>query len=989
MPVLDQALDRIARRRRADPLAPVTVIAPSHIAALQLRRRLATLGPFAGVRFETLPRISELIGAATLARDGRKPLARPIGDYVASRVARVSDGTLLNVRDLPGYGRVLRQTFHRLRRGGFADAADVPVELAYGHLAEARRLYGLFRQQTAAFYDEEDLLDTAASVLADGQDGFAAELGDVWVVPPGALSAGADRLLRALRRPAKSFSLIDEATAMAIEQPHFVLAPDPVSEAREVVREVIHALESGCGLHEVAVFHGADPAYRGLLSQAFESAGVPAVVMPGRPLIETPAGRGVLALAELPLHDFARAETLDFLNLAPLQPFLPAESGSVQRLTSAWQRLAREAGVTHGSERWQDGLDAFVRERDEALQSHDELSEGRRRLYETDRERAIDLRAFVTTLFARLDRLREPQPAHAFVTTFKAVVRDYLRADADALSEVEAEIDQLGTVDAVGGRFSLGSFAEALRANLTIAFRRERALGDGVLVADYRLAAGLSFKHTILCGAYEGVFPSGAAAEPLVPDDVWSRLRARHPFLEDARLRLQRSNEAAGRAIVSAMQAITWTAPLRDASGNADRYPSSQMLAAARQLDGAIDTASTLRSAASRDWLRRSPSPLSARLAGNPLDRAELQLRQTVQVRHDGIVLGPNHPLRPAVTLLRARRGAAFSEFDGNLGAFEATDALVPATPLSPTGLEGYATCGFRYFLGSVLRLRPVQEPEERDTMDPAERGNVVHHALDAFFREQLARGRPAPGEAWDEADAERLLGLLNAEVEAARRRGLTGLDVYAGFDHRTLQADIREFLQRDNEFRASTGAVPYAFEQRIPETQVGALRLSGFVDRVDLTPDGSAAWVIDYKTGSTYGFAKSGATDDPFAGGKKLQLPVYIYAAGGAEQVRALYWFISRKGEFEQIPYDASPENAIRFEATLNAIAHGLRTGAFPAVPGEDDEFHNSFVNCRYCDFDRICSLRRNYEYLDKQDDPNVSAWLDVGRVARGEAQP
>jgi hypothetical protein len=61
---------------------------------------------------------------------------------------------------------------------------------------------------------------------------------------------------------------------------------------------VLQALQDGCGLHEVAVFHGADASYRALLHAAFESAKIPIAAMPGTPLSETPAGRGVLALAE-------------------------------------------------------------------------------------------------------------------------------------------------------------------------------------------------------------------------------------------------------------------------------------------------------------------------------------------------------------------------------------------------------------------------------------------------------------------------------------------------------------------------------------------------------------------------------------------------------------------------------------------------------------------------------------------------------------------
>ena len=62
-PSLDEMLAGVAAGRAADPLAPVTVICPSHLSALQLRRRLAELTAFAAVRFETLPRLAELIGA--------------------------------------------------------------------------------------------------------------------------------------------------------------------------------------------------------------------------------------------------------------------------------------------------------------------------------------------------------------------------------------------------------------------------------------------------------------------------------------------------------------------------------------------------------------------------------------------------------------------------------------------------------------------------------------------------------------------------------------------------------------------------------------------------------------------------------------------------------------------------------------------------------------------------------------------------------------
>src|SRR3972149_5082562 len=119
MPDVQAALQSIAAARKDDPLAPVTFVVPSHVAGLQLRRRLAGMGPLAGVRFEALP-----------PRGGAPPAS----------------------------ARALRQMFRRLRRGGVRSSRDASAVDGASHLAEVLRLYDRFREETAAFYDEEDLL---------------------------------------------------------------------------------------------------------------------------------------------------------------------------------------------------------------------------------------------------------------------------------------------------------------------------------------------------------------------------------------------------------------------------------------------------------------------------------------------------------------------------------------------------------------------------------------------------------------------------------------------------------------------------------------------------------------------------------------------------------------------------------------------------------------------------------------------------------------
>jgi RecB family exonuclease len=226
------------------------------------------------------------------------------------------------------------------------------------------------------------------------------------------------------------------------------------------------------------------------------------------------------------------------------------------------------------------------------------------------------------------------------------------------------------------------------------------------------------------------------------------------------------------------------------------------------------------------------------------------------------------------------------------------------------------------------------------------------------------------------------LTRLLDETFEEARRRGRTGLDVFAAHELRRMRADLVRFLEKDSEFRFENGCSPVAIECAIPETDVAGLRLRGFADRIDRTPDGRKAWVIDYKTGSLRSY-KGITPDDPLAGGSRLQLPVYLAAVPDAAEPRAFYWFITSAGGFERIEYAATAQNHERYQQTLAAILHGVRSGAFPAHSGEEGPF--GFENCGYCDFTRLCSVRRDDEFEAKREEIEAGSWWAVGVVARG----
>jgi RecB family exonuclease len=365
------------------------------------------------------------------------------------------------------------------------------------------------------------------------------------------------------------------------------------------------------------------------------------------------------------------------------------------------------------------------------------------------------------------------------------------------------------------------------------------------------------------------------------------------------------------------------------------------------------------------------------------VDAAEVTLRQALGLKRSGRPLDPSHMLARPVEMLSARRGASFTEWDGNLGTLAPSEWLAVRPSVGPTTLETYGKCGFRYFARTILRLSETEEPEEREMMEPADRGTLVHAVLERYFTELKQQGRPAPGERWGPADRRKLSAMLDDALSDARKRGLTGREIFAGRESQLLRADLMRFLDVDDEFRASTGAVPDEFEAELPPRTVAGITLRGKVDRVDRTPDGQQAWIIDYKTGRSRDF--KGMDANPLLAGTKLQLPAYLAAAKGAKVARALYWFITHAGAFEKITFDATRENIEKFEKTIEAIVSGVAAGSFPAISGDVDEFYGGWKNCGYCEFDRICSRRRDHEYSAKSSDAAMKAWLHVAEAAQG----
>ncbi|MCD4525763.1 PD-(D/E)XK nuclease family protein [Nocardioides sp. cx-173] len=152
---------------------------------------------------------------------------------------------------------------------------------------------------------------------------------------------------------------------------------------------------------------------------------------------------------------------------------------------------------------------------------------------------------------------------------------------------------------------------------------------------------------------------------------------------------------------------------------------------------------------------------------------------------------------------------------------------------LSPSRAGDFLTCPLLYRYRTIDRL---PEPYSADAV----RGTVVHRVLENLFdlpalerTPERARGLLMP--AWDE--------LLDAEPGVAEMFGTEGPDVAAWL------TSCRTVLDRYFSLEDPQRLEPAERELYVEALLDSKLLLRGFVDRIDVAPDG-AIRVVDYKTG-------------------------------------------------------------------------------------------------------------------------------------------
>jgi RecB family exonuclease len=464
------------------------------------------------------------------------------------------------------------------------------------------------------------------------------------------------------------------------------------------------------------------------------------------------------------------------------------------------------------------------------------------------------------------------------------------------------------------------------------------------------LVAGVDLDTVFVLGMVEGSAPGAAVDDPLLPGhglDELRRERERAAYVDalasapDRRLSFSRADLRAGRP----------------------QLPSPWLLETARALVGAPVGASALLEPAPQWPAIRAIDSFDALVAADPLPgHAEARLR-ALSVDNDAYA-DHDADLAAGFAALRSRREAHAGRFDGVVGPIPEA-APSDEHPFSATRLQTWAECPLRYFLSNVLLLRDRERPEERDRLSGRDRGTLLHQVLCDFVGSHV--GKP-PDEPWSTAERAELLDLLERAMADAAARGLVGHPNYWTIERRILRRAALDFLADDEERRAERGVEPWLQEagfgdgadDDLPplDLDLGGrrVRFRGQIDRIDSDPARSRIDVYDYKTGG--GEIDKLATD-PVASGRLLQPALYATVVARERpdaEVSFHYWRTAERDLANGFVLDE--QTGERLRGVLGLIVEGITAGEFPADPG--DEHHFGPTNCRYCDFDRLCSADR-----------------------------
>jgi ATP-dependent helicase/DNAse subunit B len=491
-----------------------------------------------------------------------------------------------------------------------------------------------------------------------------------------------------------------------------------------------------------------------------------------------------------------------------------------------------------------------------------------------------------------------------------------------------------------------------------------------VYVAPARAVRGMAFDVVFVPGLAENLFPGAIVEDPVLLDGQRRTLDAELPVEAD---RVAGERLALRLAVGAATTRVFLSYPRVDVERARPRVPSFYALEALQATEGTLPGFDELTARAMHETPARLGWPAPVR-ADDAVDEAEYDLALLAPLldADEATTLGTAHYLLDANPHLaralrtRARRWikrwtAADGLVDPEAFALEALARhQLDKRSFSPTALQLFAACPYRFFLQAIHRLQPREDPVAIEVMDPLTRGGLFHDVqFGVLMRLRGQRRLPLRTETLAAAN-DVLDEILSVEAKKLEEKLHPAIPRVWQDGIESLRVDLREWLRRQVD--DPEGWVPSRFElafglpagdreyldpesRREPVQVTPALSLRGSIDLVERHPHGGLR-ATDHKTGKVW--AKEGVV---VGGGKVLQPVLYALVCeqmlGAPVESGRLYYCTSAGAYTERVvPLDARARGYV--DEIVRIMGEALRQGFLPAAPEAGA--------CTYCDYRPVC---------------------------------
>jgi ATP-dependent helicase/nuclease subunit B len=795
------------------------------------------------------------------------------------------------------------------------------------------------------------------------------------------------------------------AAAAADESFQFFSAPGEGLECVEIARRIRKLARSGVALDRMGILLRSPERYQPLVQEAMRRARIPAYFTRGsaRPDV---AGRAFLTLLECAQEGCSASRFAEYLSLGQVpdprpdgspgrgsSAFVPPAGDAFENLTpfpepdpppvelpanaaspvvngtlqtpAGWEKLIVDASVIGGGEeRWARRLQGLRAEMTVRLQSLDGDDAGQRAYLETQIARLDNLERFALPVIARLCAL----PAQASWGDWLEQLADLASAALRRPERVLAVFSELEPMSQVGP-VTLDEVFQTLFDRLRF-LRADPPLDryGRVWIGSIEEARGREFTVVFLPGLAEGLFPRRVFEDPLLLDQhraaIAPGLPVRDDKLEAERFLLHAASAAASDKLIASY-------PRMEVAQARPRVPSFYALELPRSVDGALPNL--------RRFERESREAAPARLnwpapreIADAIDNAEYDLAVLAPAALAGEPRpGLAHYLIDASPVLarslrtRWRRwNNKWNEADGIVDAGDEARQLLllqrgSERAFSPTALQQFAACPYKFALHAIHGLRPRENPAALERMDPLTRGSLFHKAQYELFRE-LRAAELLPMSPWKRDRILEACDLVLNRVAAEFAEKLApALDRVWRSEVEDLRTDLRGWIQHALEEDADW--IPAHFElgfgrmldgSHDPASIAGEVsvldgwKLRGSVDLVEKHRTRGVYRVTDHKTGKP-----PDRHPGSVGGGAVLQPALYGLAVEkilGATVESGRLFYATQRGNFQRISIPLNAVTRDRIRQVTGVIDSALSSGFLPAAPQRGA--------CDLCDYAVIC---------------------------------